>query len=132
MPDHAIPLTPRGHEMAQSAGVALREAMEKVYGSPEAMGHCRMWVSPFRRTRETALGVLTEAGGWVSDVQQSPYLAEQACIPTPHPQIPHTHPHPDIGLPDPVAEHSGVIYRRLHGQDWGLFPNKRLLPYMDV
>ena len=77
MPDHAIPLTERGHEMARTAGVKLREAMEEVYGTPEAMGHCRMWVSPFRRTRETALGVLQEAGAWVSDVDQSPYLVEQ-------------------------------------------------------
>jgi len=77
VPDHAINLTERGQDMSRAAGVALREAMEEVYGSPENMSHCRMWVSPFTRTRETALGIIQEAGDWISDVRQSPFLVEQ-------------------------------------------------------
>eukprot|EP00928_Gymnodinium_smaydae_P036832 TRINITY_DN25687_c0_g1_i1.p1 TRINITY_DN25687_c0_g1~~TRINITY_DN25687_c0_g1_i1.p1 ORF type:complete len:403 (+),score=46.83 TRINITY_DN25687_c0_g1_i1:58-1266(+) len=77
MPDHAIPLTERGEEMARSAGVALREEMTRIYGSPDKMGHCRLWVSPYKRTRQTARMVCTEAREWITDVQQSPYIVEQ-------------------------------------------------------
>jgi len=36
MPDHAIPLTPKGEDMAREAGKALKRAMEKVPPTPDS------------------------------------------------------------------------------------------------
>mmetsp|Transcript_20880 Transcript_20880/g.51186 ORF Transcript_20880/g.51186 Transcript_20880/m.51186 type:complete len:390 (+) Transcript_20880:353-1522(+) len=76
-PDHKIPLTERGMEMAKSAGQHLAEHFQRIYETPDQMGHCRMWVSPFKRTRQTAQGILDVAGDWVNDVRESPFLVEQ-------------------------------------------------------
>lgn len=45
IPDHAVPLTPNGHEQAAKAGEQLREVFE---GEP-----VRVYVSPYLRTRQT-------------------------------------------------------------------------------
>ena len=49
IPDHAVPLTPRGWEQAQKAGEFL--GLILMGKAPEDVA---MWVSPYRRTRETA------------------------------------------------------------------------------
>eukprot|EP00466_Bigelowiella_natans_P009703 jgi/Bigna1/76402/fgenesh1_pg.41_\ len=78
MPDHKLPLTERGEKMAENAGRALDEQFKQMFGTPEKMGLCRMWVSPFKRTRQTADGILTTAAGdWIHDVKESPFLVEQ-------------------------------------------------------
>eukprot|EP00667_Euglena_gracilis_P016632 EG_transcript_17416 len=63
--------------MAMEAGAFLNEYFEERYGCPAAMGHCRMYVSPFLRTRSTAEGVLMAAGKWIRSVRESVYLVEQ-------------------------------------------------------
>ena len=49
IPDHAIPLTDLGHEQASKAGEFLSKRL-----SSESIENIAMWVSPYRRTRETA------------------------------------------------------------------------------
>mmetsp|Transcript_31522 Transcript_31522/g.61718 ORF Transcript_31522/g.61718 Transcript_31522/m.61718 type:complete len:399 (-) Transcript_31522:167-1363(-) len=78
MPDHKIPLTERGLDMARTAGDELAATFSSTFEDPSQMGHCRMWVSPFQRTRQTAKAILeSPAGEWVSDVKESPFLVEQ-------------------------------------------------------
>mmetsp|Transcript_8158 Transcript_8158/g.15139 ORF Transcript_8158/g.15139 Transcript_8158/m.15139 type:complete len:401 (+) Transcript_8158:72-1274(+) len=77
MPDHKIPLTDRGREMARNAGQKLQENFRSLYGANSKIPHCRMWVSPFARTRETAKCMLETCGEWISDVKESPFLVEQ-------------------------------------------------------
>ncbi|GAB5369103.1 hypothetical protein AAMO2058_001376600 [Amorphochlora amoebiformis] len=76
-PDHKIQLTARGEDMARKAGKELRKSFQKLFENSHDMGYCRMWVSPFARTRATAEGILEEAGEWISDVKESPFLVEQ-------------------------------------------------------
>eukprot|EP00996_Jenningsia_fusiforme_P002036 NODE_2882_length_1098_cov_15.110582_g2643_i0.p1 GENE.NODE_2882_length_1098_cov_15.110582_g2643_i0~~NODE_2882_length_1098_cov_15.110582_g2643_i0.p1 ORF type:complete len:313 (+),score=43.10 NODE_2882_length_1098_cov_15.110582_g2643_i0:82-1020(+) len=76
-PDHQIPLTASGREMARAAGLAIVKQLRKDFGTPEKLGHCRLWVSPFLRTRQTAEEILDVAGDWIASVRESPYLVEQ-------------------------------------------------------
>lgn len=50
IPDHALPLTEKGKQQALEAGEVLSEEMRN---SPE-WDKWRMWVSPYKRTRNTA------------------------------------------------------------------------------
>lgn len=49
LPDHAIPLTERGKQQAHDAGKFMRDFLIQRW--PMSI---QMWVSPFRRTRQTA------------------------------------------------------------------------------
>lgn len=49
LPDHAIELTAEGHKQASRAGLFLREWLQGVPTEDKMM-----WVSPYRRTRQTA------------------------------------------------------------------------------
>lgn len=49
VPDHAVPLTPRGREQADEAGAFLGRILQGK--NPDNIA---MWVSPYTRTRETA------------------------------------------------------------------------------
>ena len=53
IPDHAICLTENGHKQAQEAGKFLKEHIGWMESSNIAM-----WVSPYKRTRETAQEIL--------------------------------------------------------------------------
>lgn len=68
-PDYALPLTKRGHEQAEQLGRTIRELIgdEKI----------RLYVSPWRRTRETFMGVVNalEPGQWTAT--EDPRLREQ-------------------------------------------------------
>eukprot|EP00298_Acanthocystis_sp_HF-20_P000116 c10138_g1_i2.p1 GENE.c10138_g1_i2~~c10138_g1_i2.p1 ORF type:complete len:369 (+),score=167.32 c10138_g1_i2:93-1199(+) len=81
VPDPLIPLEPEGREMAVKAGNALREKFLELY--PPSKGfrpRIAMRVSPFLRTRETALGLLKgmgEVASWVAFVKETPLLVEQ-------------------------------------------------------
>jgi len=62
MADHAIPLSPRGHEQAAEAGAFLRDYLLKLNLDPlrvwpQPLHHPRLWVSPYKRTRQTADGI---------------------------------------------------------------------------
>ncbi len=71
MPDHAIPLSPKGEEQAKEAGNRLAELLPR--RNPE---HVRLWVSPYKRTRQTAEGILS-ACPMIFDSREHVLLCEQ-------------------------------------------------------
>ncbi len=76
--DHAIALTARGREQALTIGDEVRRCLETQLGGRSAdHDHVRMWTSPYRRTRETADGILARAGSWISDRREHILLGEQ-------------------------------------------------------
>jgi len=78
IPDHMIPLTEKGKDMAKAAGIKCREYIESLQN--KNTGSIKMWVSPFLRTRETAkymLGPQTGLAKYVNDISESALLAEQ-------------------------------------------------------
>lgn len=82
MADHAVPLSSRGHQQATAAGRFLGQALSELRDGPYdgAQPHVRLWVSPYRRTRETADRIeegVAEAGGWVTDRCEHVLLCEQ-------------------------------------------------------
>jgi len=73
--DHAVPLSERGHDQAREAGRAVA-----AYYAKELAGerpHVRLWVSPYRRTRQTADAVMETAGPWITDRVEHILLCEQ-------------------------------------------------------
>jgi 2,3-bisphosphoglycerate-dependent phosphoglycerate mutase len=77
MADHAIPLSDRGREQAVEAGRRLDAYFRGVFGDPTDKPHIRLWSSPYRRTRETAESILSQAGGWITDQREHILLCEQ-------------------------------------------------------
>ena len=78
MADHAIPLTPLGKEQALTVGSEIRRHLELYVGGRSAdYEYVRLWTSPYRRTRETADGIMARAGRWVSDRREHILLGEQ-------------------------------------------------------
>jgi len=73
--DHAIPLSDRGIDQARAAGRAVAEHYQKLLGDDRP--HIRLWVSPYRRTRQTADALLETAGGWITDRVEHILLCEQ-------------------------------------------------------
>ena len=81
-PDHEILLDPRGHKQAQRAGQELAKFMmsEQAGAGLQSLKQqrVRLLVSPYRRTRETAAGLLEgmAGAGWpVEDVEQREVMA---------------------------------------------------------
>ena len=75
--DHAIGLSARGREQALEAGTRLDALFTDLYGSIEEAPWIRVWVSPYRRTRETAAAIAERAGHWVRDTREHILLCEQ-------------------------------------------------------
>jgi broad specificity phosphatase PhoE len=73
--DHAIPLSERGHEQAKLAGKAIHAHLASAHGGERP--HVRLWVSPYRRTRETAEAIWAEAHEEISDRREHILLCEQ-------------------------------------------------------
>lgn len=74
--DHAIGLSPRGVEQAREAGRAVARLLaEQCPGSERP--HVRLWTSPYRRTRETADGIMETSDGWITDRREHVLLCEQ-------------------------------------------------------
>lgn len=73
-PDHAIQLTEKGHQQAFAAGRFLREHFERagLMGAP-----IRLWNSPYKRTRQTADGLVKGAGNVFKDRYEDISLREQ-------------------------------------------------------
>lgn len=74
-PDHAVPLSERGVEQAREAGRQLAAYYARELG--DARPHVRLWVSPYRRTRETADALVATAGTWITDRREHILLSEQ-------------------------------------------------------
>ena len=73
--DHAVPLSDRGVEQAREAGRQIAAFYERTLG--DTRPHVRLWVSPYRRTRQTADGVMEHAGAWITDRREHILLCEQ-------------------------------------------------------
>ena len=74
--DHALPLSERGRDQAREAGHHVARALEQAFAGGEPP-HVRLWTSPYRRTRETADGVVATAGPWITDRREHIMLCEQ-------------------------------------------------------
>lgn len=73
LPDHRIPLSPKGEEQAIEAGKAIRRFYEA-----KKPRHIRLWTSPYMRMRQTADGILAGAGnGLIADTREHINLCEQ-------------------------------------------------------
>ena len=73
--DHAVPLSDRGHEQAREAGARVAAFLDE--HAPGERPHIRMWLSPYRRTRQTADAVMETARGWITDRVEHILLCEQ-------------------------------------------------------
>ena len=74
-PDHAVPLSDRGHQQAREAGERVAAFLER-----EVQGerpHIRLWVSPYLRTRQTADALIATSRDWVTDRVEHILLCEQ-------------------------------------------------------
>jgi 2,3-bisphosphoglycerate-dependent phosphoglycerate mutase len=74
-PDHAVPLSDRGHQQAREAGERVAAFFER-----EVQGerpHIRLWVSPYLRTRQTADSLIATSRDWVTDRVEHILLCEQ-------------------------------------------------------
>ena len=73
--DHAVPLSERGREQAREVGKTIARYYEKTLGDERP--HVRLWVSPYRRTRETADEIAAHAAPWITDRVEHILLCEQ-------------------------------------------------------
>lgn len=74
-PDHAVPLSARGRAQAREAGARIADWLAAQLGDDRTP--VRLWVSPYRRTRETADEVLAAAGDRITDRVEHILLCEQ-------------------------------------------------------
>lgn len=88
--DHSIPLSEEGHKQAVIAGEIIKEYFETRKSSEKkdildsshstefrSTGHCRLWVSPYLRSRETAKHIEEVAGKHITDKREHILLGEQ-------------------------------------------------------
>jgi 2,3-bisphosphoglycerate-dependent phosphoglycerate mutase len=80
--DHAVPLSPLGHEQAKAAGLKLRDQFYNPLVGVSLGGAkpVRIWSSPYKRTRETAqhiMDVLKDTPGIKPDYREHINLCEQ-------------------------------------------------------
>ena len=73
--DHAVPLSERGHDQARQAGALIADYLDREIRG--ARPHVRLWVSPYRRTRQTADAVVETSRGWITDRVEHILLCEQ-------------------------------------------------------
>jgi broad specificity phosphatase PhoE len=72
--DHAVPLSERGLAQAREAGAHIARYYES---TADEKRHVRLWLSPYRRTRETADAITEAAGGHITDRVEHILLCEQ-------------------------------------------------------
>lgn len=72
--DHAVPLSERGREQACEAGRQIAKYFER---RDETISPVRLWVSPYKRTRQTADAVQEAAGRYITDRKEHILLCEQ-------------------------------------------------------
>jgi broad specificity phosphatase PhoE len=71
--DHAVPLSDRGHDQAREAGRVVADQLRAADDRP----HVRLWVSPYKRTRQTSDEIQTVAGDFITDRVEHILLCEQ-------------------------------------------------------
>ena len=111
--DHAVPLSDRGVEQARDAGRALAAHYENVLGDDRP--HVRLWVSPYKRTRQTADAMMEAAGSWVTDRVEHILLCEQQFglfDGVPEEDLPKRFP-AEFGYYDMVCKFGGKFWARM-------------------
>jgi 2,3-bisphosphoglycerate-dependent phosphoglycerate mutase len=73
--DHMVPLSDRGHDQAREAGRAIAKFYTEQLGDERP--HVRLWCSPYKRTRQTADGLMETAMPWITDRVEHIMLCEQ-------------------------------------------------------
>eukprot|EP01087_Luapelamoeba_hula_P023334 TRINITY_DN8553_c0_g1_i1.p1 TRINITY_DN8553_c0_g1~~TRINITY_DN8553_c0_g1_i1.p1 ORF type:complete len:421 (-),score=64.90 TRINITY_DN8553_c0_g1_i1:125-1387(-) len=76
--DHAVPLSQRGVSQAKHAGAVIRDHYKK-HPLPNDSPYTkfrRVWVSPYKRARETAQHIFETAGDCIGDCKESVFLGE--------------------------------------------------------
>jgi 2,3-bisphosphoglycerate-dependent phosphoglycerate mutase len=73
--DHAVPLSDRGVEQAREAGRAIAEYYARELR--ETTPHVRLWLSPYKRTRQTADAIFDGARSHITDRVEHILLCEQ-------------------------------------------------------
>jgi 2,3-bisphosphoglycerate-dependent phosphoglycerate mutase len=73
--DHAVPLSARGVDQAREAGRQIAAYYARTLGDQRP--HVRLWLSPYKRTRQTADAVIETAGSWITDRVEHILLCEQ-------------------------------------------------------
>jgi 2,3-bisphosphoglycerate-dependent phosphoglycerate mutase len=77
--DHAVPLSETGIQQAIIVGEEIKKFYINISKNDETFKkkHKRLWVSPYRRARETADHILKIAGDWITDRREHILLGEQ-------------------------------------------------------
>jgi 2,3-bisphosphoglycerate-dependent phosphoglycerate mutase len=73
--DHAVPLSPRGADQAREAGRKIRAYYQTALGDERP--HVRLWVSPYKRTRQTADEIQEVVGPFITSRVEHILLCEQ-------------------------------------------------------
>ena len=73
--DHAVPLSPRGADQAREAGRKIRAYYQTALGDERP--HVRLWVSPYKRTRQTADEIQEVVGPFITSRVENILLCEQ-------------------------------------------------------
>jgi len=75
--DHAIPLSERGRKQAQAAAFFLEKFFNSTMNNLPVTGDVRLWLSPYKRTRETADELQSILIPWIRDRREHILLCEQ-------------------------------------------------------
>lgn len=80
--DYSIPLSEQGIRQAAETGKSIASYYRAKYGlsenaPPPKDWACRIWTSPYVRTRQTSKLLLENASGWITDIQENVLLVEQ-------------------------------------------------------
>jgi len=75
--DHSIPLSDEGIQQAQIAGEKISNLFQTLDQGLTKKKHRRLWVSPYKRARETADHIMKAAGECITDKREHILLGEQ-------------------------------------------------------
>jgi len=73
--DHAIPLSDKGVIQAIEAGKVICDYLDSSLEFADPC--CRLWCSPYKRTRQTADGIMKSCGEFIIDRKEHVLLCEQ-------------------------------------------------------
>ena len=111
--DHAVPLSDRGRDQARAAGAQLADYLDA--HTPGRRPVTRLWVSPYRRTRQTADCVQETSRGWITDRVEHILLCEQQFglfDGVPEPDLPTRFPN-EYGYYDMQCRFGGKFWARM-------------------
>jgi 2,3-bisphosphoglycerate-dependent phosphoglycerate mutase len=80
--DYSIPLSEEGIHQAAETGRQIATHYRRKHQLPDNSPppvdwQCRIWTSPYVRTRQTSKLIMENSDGWVTDIQENVLLVEQ-------------------------------------------------------